>query len=230
MPQPQAFLFDLDGLLVDTEDLHLRAFADVATARGLPMKKQDFYPWIGRGQPAVSAWIAAETGAPDQAQQVEVEQEQGFLALLEAERPAPRDGLGDLLELAAAEDIACAVVTSSPAGLAGPILAVILPHLGRSPDPLETFGALVTGDQVPRRKPAPDPYQIAAEQLGVEAARSVVFEDSLSGVRAGRAAGCRVVAVPCEYLVDPQPLRDEAHVAFDSLRDAVEARAWMGGA
>ena len=87
---------------------------------------------------------------------------------------------------------------------------------------LGRFGAIVTGDDVPHPKPAPDIFLEAARRLGVEPGACAVLEDSLAGVRAGRAAGMRVVAVP-----ERPPTEAMSALADVVVRDLREADALL---
>jgi len=80
---------------------------------------------------------------------------------------------------------------------------------------------------VEREKPHPEPYRRAAALLDVAPEACVVFEDSPSGVRAGKAAGCRVLAVPTEHILDPSTVTEPADAAFSSLLEAFHADAWQ---
>ena len=71
----------------------------------------------------------------------------------------------------------------------------------------ERFALTVAGDEVPRTKPHPDPYLLAARTLGAHPSRCAVVEDTATGVAAAEAAGCRVVAVPSVGLIPPAPGR-----------------------
>jgi HAD superfamily hydrolase (TIGR01509 family) len=110
-----------------------------------------------------------------------------------------RPGVLDLLENLVAADVALALVTSS----VRVHVDVILAHLPNQP-----FRHHVTADDVINLKPHPEPYLSALDLLGASAARSVVLEDSPTGVTAAEAAGCRVVAVPSVVPIDPAPGRE----------------------
>lgn len=226
MPLPQAFLFDMDGLLVDTEELHLRTWAEVATRHGIPSTAEDLHGWVGKGQPALAAWIRETAGCAASVEEILLEQEARYLEDLETDRPPPLPGVRELVDLADAEGIPRGLVSTSPYSLVAPTMAVVLPTLGRPARAEESFGVVVTGDRVEHHKPHPEPYRKAAAGLGVDPARCVVFEDSPSGVRAGKAAGCRVVGVPSAYLLEPEAVRAVADVHHATLLECFEARSW----
>jgi beta-phosphoglucomutase-like phosphatase (HAD superfamily) len=221
----KALVFDMDGLLVDTEDLHLRTFATLATARGVPCSPRDLYGWIGKGQHRLASWIVSEAGEGS-VEEIVAAQRAAFLEALEAERPAPQPGFAELLEVALGEGLALGLVSNSDEVLVRATMDVVLPHLKRSTRLEETFSVVVTRDRVSHPKPAPDPYLLAAEELGLAPAECLVFEDSPSGGVAARAAGCRLVAVPCPYLSDASALVEVADHVYPSLRAAYLDRVW----
>jgi HAD superfamily hydrolase (TIGR01509 family) len=98
-------------------------------------------------------------------------------------RPGARELLTDLR----ANEVPCALVTMSYRQLADVVVSALPP---------DTFGAVITGDEVVNGKPHPEPYLRAAGDLGVDIAECIVIEDSTTGARAGLASGARVVAAP----------------------------------
>jgi HAD superfamily hydrolase (TIGR01509 family) len=100
----------------------------------------------------------------------------------------PMRGIRELLTELAAAGVPAAIASSSPASW----VVRATERLGLRP----LFAAIVTGDDVVRRKPAPDVYLEAARRLGVDPARSIAIEDSGPGITAGRAAGMKTVAIP----------------------------------
>lgn len=109
-----------------------------------------------------------------------------------------RPGALELLASLQEDAVPLALVTSSVRAHVDLVLA----HL-----PTDAFRHHVTGDDVRRRKPHPEPYLTALARLSVRASRCVVLEDSPAGVTAAEAAGCHVVAVPSVVPIDPAPAR-----------------------
>jgi beta-phosphoglucomutase len=182
-------IFDFDGVLVDTESLHLRAFQEVFAARGWALDAARYAErYLGYDDRELIETYARDTDRP----------------------LSPRD-VDDLIDRKAAVYHA----RLSPAGLLFPGAAACVVRLAaRHPlaiasgsfhdeivqalhaaDLLASFRAIVGADDVPRSKPAPDPYRLAAELLGVDPAVSVAVEDSRWGLESARAAGLRTIAV-----------------------------------
>jgi sugar-phosphatase len=182
----RALLFDMDGLMVDSEPLWFRVQRDFVSARGGRWTRQEADQCTGRGLANALRVMAMQPG-------VTVDVDRDTVAIVDAfadrvDELELKPGCRELVALAAEQRIPRAVASSSAKRL---IEAV----LGRF-ELLASFDAVVPGEAVRRAKPAPDIFLAAAERLGVAPADCVVLEDSLAGVEAARAAGMAVVAVP----------------------------------
>ncbi|MCW8130319.1 MAG: HAD family phosphatase [Planctomycetota bacterium] len=221
----RAILFDMDGLLIDTEDIHLRAFAQAATRMGYPSEAKDYLSWIGHSSMALGKWIA-ERATQKQSPEAIVQLEQEiFLRILFEERPAPLPGAREMIDHCDAAGFKRGLVSSTVYPQVVLTMEVVLAHLGRPARLEETFATVTSGDRVPRMKPAPDPYRQAAGELALDPAHCLVFEDSPAGIASARAAGCRVVAIPNLYL-KREEVGKEADASFNTLADAFAARIW----
>lgn len=187
MPAPQAFLFDLDGTLVDSERETGEAMARaLARDLGIQIEQYDRDFIIGRSWVAIYdslksryaqlVWNREEMIARTAMLRDEVFAEIGITVL---------PGARDVLRLT--KDRPRALVTGSSRVEATQVLPLIGPEAA--------FDVIFAAEDVPRSKPAPDGYQMAIARLGVEPRHCVVVEDSVAGIAAGRAAGCIVVAV-----------------------------------
>jgi pseudouridine-5'-monophosphatase len=180
-------LFDLDGVLLDTEPLYTEASQRVVAPFGRT------YDWSLKaevmGRPAlVSARVIVERlGLPITPEEYLRRRLEALLPLFERAPEVP--GAGDFVRSLAADGRKMAVATSSESSL---FSLKTRPHSWFS-----SFGAVVCGDdpELSNPKPAPDIFLLAAARLGVKSEDCVVFEDSPSGVRAGVAAGMKVIAI-----------------------------------
>lgn len=201
-----AALFDLDGVLTPTAEVHMRAwslmFDDFLARRGVPepFTEEDYFTYVD-GKPrhdAVRAFLASRgielpEGAPEDPPTAETVWGLGnlknidFLETLEREGIAAYPGTLRLLEWLEQRGIRAAVVSSSRN--AGPVLAAagLAERL-----PVVVDGLVAASRGLPG-KPAPDTYEYAARLLGVPHERAVVMEDALSGVAAGKAGGFAAV-------------------------------------
>ena len=185
---PQAVLFDMDGLLVDTEPVWSIAESELADSLGGVFTPELKAAIVGTrldvAIPTILRWYGAPDGDDDVTRTSQwvlarmVELFAGPLTVL----PGVHDLLAELREVG----VPVALVSSSYRVL---VDAVLAHHLG-------PFDVTLAGDEVLRAKPDPEPYLTAAARLGVDPTRCVVLEDSPSGVASGEAAGCAVVAVP----------------------------------
>jgi HAD superfamily hydrolase (TIGR01509 family) len=217
MSAPAACLFDLDGLLLDTEPLHGLAWRQAAARFGLELPEAELMRLRGRRRVEnarqVIAWIAERVGAPPSVEDLLAVQQPIARRLLPG--AAPIDGAPELLRQCRQRQVAMALVTSSSRE------SLALKTAGHPW--LELIEVRIDGDDPELRagKPAPDPFLLAAERLGVSPRDCWAFEDSPAGAIAAAAAGCRVHVLPPHGLT-PQELRQlypGDWIFLDSLRD-----------
>lgn len=200
-----AILFDLDGTLVDTESLALvaglAAFAEV----GHPVDLDFMHRLVGVDLPTAGRIIAEALPALDQSRLHPIWQT-AFVAAIDESGLPLKPGAAELLALRLKP---MAIVTSSARREA---------HLKLKKAGIDHhFRVVITVDDVTAPKPAPDPYLLAAERLGVSPARCLAFEDSETGAEAAHRAGCVVVQVPD---VVPSQGRWAHHLAEDLIAGA----------
>jgi len=203
-------IFDMDGVLLDTEKLYTQSTQQIVARFGKTFDWSVKADMIGR--PALdSARHLVDALALPMAPEEYLAEREGILeTLMPTAEPMP--GARELTDWLRAAGVPHAVATSSASRIFG---LKTTKHRAW----FETFSVVVTGDdpRIARGKPAPDIFLLAAAELGVAPAQCVVVEDAPSGVAAGRAAGMRVVAVP-----DPAMDRaryGEADVIVGSLHD-----------
>jgi len=202
-----AAIFDLDGLLLDTEPFYLEATTTVLAQHGRVLERDVLRRHIGIPSIETMQRLAEHYELTVSGAQLTEERQ----ALLDALLPtaAPRPGARELTAALRAGGVPIAIGTSSTRHTFALKAANHREWFGE-------FDAVVTSDDVARGKPHPDIFQRAAELLGRPAAECVVFEDARSGVEAAQAAGMAVVMVPT-IGVDPSGL--EPDELLDSLVD-----------
>ncbi|WP_277590142.1 HAD family hydrolase [Pseudomonas chlororaphis] len=174
-----ALLFDLDGTLIDTDDLHLNAYNQLLARWGKSMSL-DYYKAHVMGFPDDMIFSGLFPQAPaTQYPELAAQKEAMFRAQLRETVPVP--GVLRTLDYAQAAGIPMAVVTNAPRENA----EAMLQGLGIA----ERFDALVIGGELARGKPDPLPYLTALRLLDASADQALAFEDSLAGVRSAAAAG-----------------------------------------
>jgi beta-phosphoglucomutase len=187
MPEFEAILFDFDGVLLDSEPVHYACWAEVLAPLGVTVEWEYYREHgVGVDDREMLRTVAARSDPPRNWEELwalypaKKRLFQARMAQLPPFDPSLDGFLGELHGV-----YKLAVVTSSATTEIAPILVAggIWQH----------FDTLVGGEDVKRHKPAPDPYLLAAERLGVRAA--LVVEDSEPGMASGRAAGFEVLAV-----------------------------------
>ncbi len=185
-----AMIFDVDGVVADTEALNARAsvmmFEQMYDAT---VRAEDFRAFVGTGDERYVEGVAEKYGINiDSIAAVERRKDNFFRLLRESPLPA-MDGVLELVQAARERpEVRVAIATSGNKDKQFPVIE----GAGLR---LEWFDAVITGDDVTRKKPDPQIYLVTAERLGILPARCVVFEDAPAGVEAAKAAGMRCVAV-----------------------------------
>ena len=208
--QFEAVIFDMDGLLLDTERIALSAFNETCEHFGLGNETEIFMRCVGTnselGEAVLKQGFSGKIDHLDFARIWDA----NYLERT-TNSPIPlKNGATELLARLTALAIPIAVATSTSSDRARQKL--------RSAGILTHFTAVIGGDQVTNSKPHPDIYANAADVLGVTPAKCIALEDSENGVRSATSAGVTVIQIP--DLVQPtQALRSLGHIILNSLRD-----------
>jgi len=186
--RPPAVIFDMDGLMLDTEPLAARAWSEAAAALGVELDMALALGVVGRNFGDWTAMVRAHYSADYPVDALLGRWHATYDVIVEREGLALKPGLTELLDWLDDHAIRRAVATSTRRERARTKLArtALLPR----------FHDLVGGDEVARGKPAPDIYAEAARRLGASAGECLVLEDSEPGVRAALAAGMMPIMVP----------------------------------
>ena len=206
---PSAFIFDMDGVLIDSERPTLGLLQRLLSEAGVERELASLRVVCGRPAGFLAGYLAPLFDHDEEALEAFLERyAQGKIEHLESGAldvfPHTHDVLTSLRE----RGLGIALATSTARDLA-------LRRLGQH-DLERHFDRIVTGDQVVNGKPAPDIFLRAAEALGVEPSGCVVVEDSVVGVAAGRSAGMTVFAIAKTYPADDL---DDAHRVFQSMTE-----------
>lgn len=184
----QAVLFDMDGVLVDSEPAHFAVMRGVLADLGLPVPDERDWEAYFFGRPdcdGLAEWLTLTGASADP--EVVLQAKLARFTKRFAELVRPFDDGQWLARALHAAGLPLALVTGARRGEAGLVLDRF--------DLARCFAVTLTADDVVRGKPDPLPYLTAAERLGTDPARCLVVEDAPAGVRAALAAGARVVIV-----------------------------------
>jgi len=217
----QAVLFDMDGLLVDTEPLWFEVESSVMARLGGEWTAADQRALVGGSLPRTVGYLLDRASGPGAAA-TEAEVADwllgGMADLLSSSDVTPLPGALELVGAVRAAELPYALVTSSERVIVDAVLGALARHG-------VAFDVIVSGADVRNPKPDPEPYQLAARLLGADPRCCVALEDSPNGVASAEAAGCVTVAVPGLAPVTEQPgrliVRSLAELDLATLRSLV---------
>jgi HAD superfamily hydrolase (TIGR01509 family) len=204
-----AVVFDLDGVIIDSEELWDEVREDFAHERGGRWSAQAQADMMGMSSTEWSRYLHEVVGLPEPPEEINREVVERMLGRYSEHLPLI-DGAVDAVKRVAAH-WPLGVASSSNRQLIDRVLEVA----GLAP----YFKATVSSEEVERGKPAPDVYLEAARRLGVEATRSAAIEDSASGIRSAHAARMHVVAIPNRAFPPPAAVLALADVVLESIEE-----------
>lgn len=205
----RAVAFDMDGLMVNTEELYSEVGDILLQRRGRQFTKQLKSAMTGLPGPQAFAVMIEREGLSDRPEQLALESDEIFIDLLPSKLQT-LPGLESLLEQLDARRLPRCIATSSPHHFAQRVLDIIRMR--------DRFDFVITAEDVSQGKPFPDIYLEAARRMGTAPQHMLVLEDSHHGSRAGLAAGACTVAVPGPHSHDHD--FTGVHYRAHSLSDA----------
>lgn len=206
----QAVLFDMDGLMVDSEPHSLASWEAIMGERNILLDAATRSRVLGLRAEETAALLKDTFRLPETPMMLAEMKTEYQIRHLEGNAPL-MPGLYELLDAVDRRGFKKAVATSSVRRYTEAML--------RMHDLLNRFSVIITGDEVQHGKPAPDLFLLAARCLDIRVDRCLVLEDSLNGVRAARAAGMRCIAVSSDRSVHPH-LSEAKHLVL-SLHDVI---------
>jgi len=190
----KAVIFDMDGVLIDSEPFIREAAVRMFAERGLTVQPEDFLPFTGAGEDRFIGGVAEKYDftldlARDKARTYEL------YGQIVAGKLHPLPGVHEFIEKARNRALKLAVASAADRVK----VDINLREMGLSRD---TFDAVVTGSDVTHKKPDPEIFLTAAARMGVEAANCLVCEDAVNGVLAAKAAGMRCLGITTSFSVE----------------------------
>jgi HAD superfamily hydrolase (TIGR01509 family) len=214
-----AVVFDLDGVLLDSEPVWDEVRETLARERGARYGPADQRAMMGMSAPEWSRYMHEHVGIADTPEEIDAEVVRRMLQRY-GEAPPLIDGAVAAVELLA-ERWPLGIASSSNR----PLIERVLEVAGLAP----RFRVVVSSEEVARGKPAPDVYLEAARQLGSQPERIAAIEDSHNGIRSAKAAGMRVLAIPSQAYPPDEEALTLADLVLPSL-DELTPEAVSGGA
>ncbi|HOF11750.1 MAG TPA: HAD family phosphatase [Treponemataceae bacterium] len=212
MPMLEAVLFDMDGLLFDTERLYLKSWKKASEEAGIDFSEDLFFRCVGTNTRDTKKIIFDALGEDFPFDQFEQITSQAVIDEIKANGPPLKKGVHSILAFLKERNIKMALATSTGKEMAKWMVEKAGLEL--------YFDAYAFGSEVKQGKPHPDIFLLAAKNLGVDAENCLVLEDSNFGLQAGQSAGMKTLFI--KDLVDP-PMEVLAKV-WNSASDLLEAR------
>ncbi len=183
----KAVIFDLDGLLANTEPLHYRAWKDTLKKYDIPFTEDNFMNVVGKGSEWTAEFLDEKFSLTADKKILIAEKRKRFWEIIEDVKP-----MKGARELASKmrEKFKVALATNSTRAYADKVLNTI---------GIDEFEVMVTGDDVKNLKPSPEIYVLAAKKLNLRPEECVAIEDSPSCVESAKKAGLKCIAVPNKY-------------------------------
>lgn len=210
----KAVLFDMDGLMIDTESLSTEAFINSAKAQGYNMTKEETLKVLGFTKASIyQFWIDYFQGTNVDGKKLVDDHYEYIENVLYTVGPEKMPYVEELLKYLRENNYKIAVASSSDT-------ADIKNNLEKTK--LEKYiDEIASGAEVENGKPAPDVFLLAAKRLGVDAKDCLILEDSKAGIKAGKASGAMVFMVPDMFTVDKE-CEDTADRILTNLGEVIE--------
>lgn len=213
---PRGVIFDMDGVLVDSEPFICRAACLMFKELGLAVKPEDFTPFIGTGENRFIGGVAEKYSFPIDIERVKKRTYDIYLDIIKGSlKPLP--GVYEFIDKCAALGKKMAVASSADRRK----VVGNLQEIGLAPERFET---IVVGEDVVHKKPAPEIFLLAAKRLALPPETCLVVEDAISGVAAAKAAGMRCLALTTSF--DRGQLREADYFAAHLADASDEVLCW----
>ncbi len=209
-------LFDMDGVLVDSEPFICKAAIMMFDELGVNVLPDDFHPFVGMGENRYIGGVAEKYGIKVDIEKVKARTYEIYELIVRG-KLAALPGVHEFISECRRRGLRLALATSADKVK----MDVNLREIGLPPS---TFNSVINGLEVKNKKPFPDIYLLAAERIGLNPVECLVAEDAVSGIKAGKAAGCRCLGITSSFAAEALA---EADWICSSLADVPkEAIEW----
>jgi len=187
MKRYAGIIFDMDGLMIDSEPLQLKAVNEALKPLGIFVNETDFIDMVGKKSIENFSWLKDKYGFAEPPESLEQKKNRAYLSIIQRElKPMP--GLFQAIESCKRKGLELAIASSS----VREDIDIVLKILGLA----NTFGVVASGDEVKKGKPDPEIFLKAAEKMEKDPSCLIVLEDTGFGVDAAKAAGMYCIAIP----------------------------------
>ena len=209
-------LFDMDGVLVDSETFICKAAIMMFHELGLKVQPEDFQPFVGMGENRYLGGVAEHYGIDVDIEKVKARTYEIYKKIVSG-KLSPLPGAHAFISKCRNKGLRLALATSADTIK----MEINLKEIGLSRN---SFHSVITGLDVNKKKPSPEIYLRAAENLGLKPADCLVVEDAVSGIESGKAAGCRCLAVTSSF--DAAALKEADWICASLLNVPEEVLNW----
>ncbi len=206
----RAVIFDMDGVLTNSEPLINASAITMFKEKGLIVQPEDFLPFVGTGEERYVAGVAEKYHFPLDAAAAKQRTYEIYLDLVPTRLEA-FPGVHDLVRRCREAGLRLAVASSADK-------IKVVANLNKIELPPDAWDVVMTGERVEHKKPAPDIFLAAARDLGVPPAECVVVEDAVNGIEAAKAAGMRCVAVAQTFPAERLQAADSVCAKISDVR------------
>ena len=214
----KGILFDMDGLILDTEKLYIRFWMEAANVLGYPMTREQALGMRSLSRQFGATKLQSYFDRPVDYEEVRLKRVELMNAFIEAEGVETKAGVSELLAYLKENGIKTAIATSSPLERTEKYLSFV--------GLVGAFDKIISGYMVKKGKPEPDIYQFAAAQLGLEPNECLALEDSPSGIISASRAGCFPVMIPDQ----DEPKKETEQLLFakaERLDQVIDLLGWF---
>lgn len=207
----KAILFDMDGLVFDTESVNKTCWQQAALQQDLLLDDAYYQTFIGVRDTECEQKLINTFQEKFDLNRFRKDK-QNYYSQYQDSKVEFKDGFHKLFDCLKRHQLKCALVTSSP-------LSAVEHYFSESPY-LKQFDAVITSEDVSQGKPNPECYRLACEEIAVQAKHCLVLEDSNNGMKAGLDAGCLAAIIP-DLAPPSEEISRQANFIFESLNDVI---------
>jgi HAD superfamily hydrolase (TIGR01509 family) len=209
-------LFDMDGVLVDSEAYICKAAILMFKEKRLEVQPEDFLPFVGAGENRYLGGVAEKYNFPVDIDEIKARTYEIYGEIIQGELE-PLEGVIDFIAACKQQGLKIAVATSADE-------VKMKANLKEIGIPVETFDAAVNGLMIKNKKPDPEIFITAAHLLGLQPEECLVVEDAINGVEAGKRAGAKVLAIMSSFT--REQLRDADWIVENLADYPPEVLSW----